>query len=230
MITIIFGDDTKMSREKLNVVTKEAKNITKLYGKSFNIGDLESALISNDLFVDEKTVLLDSFKIGQINKEIISLLQQAKGQKLTHIVVWIDGDLTPKALDKIPNDFSYNYKLPKLYFLFLDSLQPKNGIKLTEILEKLKAQYTPEQIFYSAVKRVRELVLIRTQEYSSLEGFKRMQPWQISKLKQQSFAWDTEQLNKFYIKLSEIEVDMKSSGLTLPLSKHLDILLLSDLN
>ena len=60
--------------------------------------------------------------------------------------------------------------------------------------------------------------------------FKVMQPWQLGKLQKQSQAFSEADLSKIFLRLAALDEEIKTGALTLNLSKHLDILLLSDLN
>jgi len=73
-------------------------------------------------------------------------------------------------------------------------------------------------------------LIVKSDNYIEFDEFKKMQSWQIGKLKKQSEMWSEKQLKNAFVSFAELDEKLKTSALTMDLSAHLDILLLSDLN
>lgn len=71
-------------------------------------------------------------------------------------------------------------------------------------------------------------MVFKSPEYMSFSEFARMQSWQLGKLKKQSDFWTEEQLRDKFMELTDLDLKMRTSGLTMPLADHLDIILLAD--
>lgn len=237
MIYIITGEDIVSSRKKLTELLSEKTNIIRLDGKKANIAEFDEALSSGSLFSDSKTIVVENFtKLsaqgrsasgGKPEAKVWELLERFEKEKSTDIILWDEADLGKNKFSKSVKVF--NFSFPKFYYAFLDSFEPRSKDSLKLLQDVLKT-LEPEQVLYGLVRRIRQLLIIKSGDYSKFSEFKRMQSWQLSKLKKQASLWSGEQLKRVFLELAELDEKMKTSNLTMPLSKHLDILLLSDLN
>lgn len=227
MFYIIHGDDIVNSRKRLSELVSQFKNVAYLDSEKISNIDLVQALNSNDMFGDEKCIVIE--KILKLpKKELEKLLELLENPPTsTAVILWHNTELSKVFLSKFKKVNTEVFLLPKLFFTFLDNLTPQNFKTELDVLSKME-NVEAEQIFYAMVKRIRQLHAIKL-EISS-EELAKMSPWQLNKLKGRSAKWRVEELEKIYKKLFEIEVRMKSGGLMLPLKKHLDIMLISALN
>lgn len=227
MLYVIAGEDTVSSRKKLTELLSEKQNIIRLDGKKATIAELDEALLSGSLFSDSKVVVVENFSKLKPETKVWELVEKFEKDKNTDVILWDEADLAKK---KFTNNVKFfNFSFPKFYYGFLDSFEPGSKKSLELLTEVLKT-FEPEQVLYGLVRRVRQLMIIKSNNYSSFSEFKRMQSWQISKLKNQANLWAEEQLKNVFLELAELDEKIKTSNLTMPLGHHLDILLLSDLN
>ncbi len=222
---LLHGDDTAKSRNFLQELT-EGFELTILEGKSLALNLFEENLVSSSLFEVEKAVVVENLiSKNAKKKEFVSLLNNYNGPFLT--ILWEDKKLTKTQFGSLKNFEIKEFLLPQYYFQFLDSFTQGNGKRLFSLYHELLTTYSEEQVFYSLLKRLRILVVLSGG--SMTDEIAKMAPWQISKLKQQLRQWKNDKLLNFYKTLQETEIKLKSGRLPLGLSKHLDILILSEL-
>jgi DNA polymerase III delta subunit len=232
MITILHGEDTYSSAKALDLLLSTRSNITRLDGSSVTYQTILLELESQSLFQTEKTLVIQNpSKIKKKDsKEVFEKLASYNNSESTFIYLYSDSPIGVTILRKFPQAKISLYELPKYYFMLLDGLRPKNGPALKKNLDKALEQYTPEQVLYSIVKRIRILLLAKEGALKSLRETKTIQSWQEGKLRQQASAWDYQNLLKLYKKMFEIERNLKSGGLPMNLANSLDIALLLGVN
>lgn len=227
MIYIIHGDDIVKSKNRVFMLTQGLKNVSTFNAEKANPIEILSSFGSTDLFVDEKCIVIE--KVLKLKKadleQLLHLL--SKLEKTATVVLWHNTELSKIFLGKFKNTQNESFLLPKLFFTFLDELTPKNLIKELNTLQKMEG-VEAEQLFYSLAKRVRQLMMVKAG--GNFEEVVKMSPWQSKNLQRQASLWENAQLLSLYKNLFEKEVKFKSSGLYLPLSKHLDIALIQELN
>lgn len=222
---LLHGDDIVASRKFLTD-TLEGYQVTFLEGKSLSVKDLELHLASVGFFEDKKAIAIEHLlSKNPKKKDIIQFLLQSKSDML--IILWEDKKIPAATLTTLKDFVVKDSFLPSFYFQFLDSVTPKNGKKLFVLYQNLLNVISPEQIFFSLLKRVRLLLVMSSNGAS--KDLEKMSPWQKQKLTQQLRMWNAELLQKFYYELTETEVKLKSGKLPLGLSKHLDTLILTQL-
>ena len=227
MIYIIAGEDTVSSRKKLTELLSEKQNIIRLDGKKTTIAELDEVLLGINLFSDSKTVVVESFTKLKPETKVWELIEKFEKDKNTDAILWDEVDLAKKKFTK--NIKFFNFSFPKFYYIFLDSFE-HGSKKPVELLTEVLKTFEPEQVLYGLTRRVRQLLVIKSNNYSDFSEFKRMQPWQISKLKKQATLWSEDQLKKVFLELAELDEQIKTSNLSMPLASHLDIILLPELN
>lgn len=223
---LVHGDDVVVSRKFLSEVTNGFKT-TVLDGKSLTVFDFEIAISSQDLFGEKKAVVVENlFSKNKKRSAIVKLLNNYNG--LTLVIFW-EGEKINKNSTKILKDFNIKeFLLPQNYFLFLDTFAPKNTRNVYGLFEELVRQKGAELVFYSLLKRIRILLVLESGA-TDVSDLKNLAPWQIARLKNQLKLWPSEKLFHFYSLLQDAEINLKSGRLPISLSKHLDILILSEL-
>jgi DNA polymerase III delta subunit len=225
MIYLLHGDDISASRNFLTGLT-EGFQTTVLDGKNLTIRELEENMASQTLFADKKAVVVENLLSKNAKKkDFISFLNLQRDSIL--LILWEDKKIIKTAYSNLQNVTVKEFSLPFIYFEFLDSFAPHQVTKLYQMYHLLLLTTDATQIFYSLLKRLRALLIIQANA-NSMETDK-MSPWQVGKLKQQVRLWPKEKLVNFYEKLQDTEIKLKSGGLPIGLSKHLDILILSEL-
>lgn len=227
MIYIIHGDDITTSKNRVYALTLGKKNLSTFNAEKVSISEIIGSFASTDLFIDEKCIVIE--KVLKLKKADLEKLLEILNslEKSTDVVLWHNTELSKIFLSKFKNTVNESFLLPKLFFTFFDELTPKNLIKELEILSRMEG-VEAEQLFYTLVKRIRHLMMVKAG--GNYEEIVKMSPWQSQKIERQARLWDNSQLLHTYKNLFSLEVKFKSSGLFLPLSKHLDILLIQELN
>lgn len=228
MIIVIHGDDITQLTKRLDDFLQ--KNWTvRIDAKKTTVEEIEKNFRTDSLFDESRTIIVENIKTaskGTLDR--IVALSNASSLS-TKVVIYNTVPLDLRIIKKFKTDTVFEYKLPKLYFQFLDYINPGNALNAHKTLQKLSSSYTSEQLFYSLVKRVRQLLMLKTGDYHGFEELAKMGDWQIGKLKKQAALWEREDLVRVYRKLFELEKGMKTSALPAPLLSHLDILLASEL-
>ncbi len=226
MIYAIYGEDTALSRKKLSELTESATNVIRIDGKKQSLSDIEMALYSDALFDAKKTVVIDFFsKVKPFDKFLEKVLALAKDSSTT-VILWDEIELPAKILNSLKSMRSFSFSFPKFYYAFLDGLVPKSAHSVNLYHEVLKT-FEPEQVLFGLIRRIRQLMLVKSNESRHTE-MKSMQGWQLGKLKKQADAWTERELEEKFLALADLDEKMKTSALTLPVSAHLDIILLQD--
>ncbi|HMS22768.1 MAG TPA: hypothetical protein PKA38_03300 [Candidatus Levybacteria bacterium] len=228
MLHILHGDDTVLLQKRLTEIV-DLKGATIFSADKVRGQEILEGISKKDLFLEKKVVVIE--KVLKLPKKELELLEQelikASDNPYLTVVLCHDTELSKLFLGKFKNAKQESFLIPKLFFTFLDNLTPKNLEREIKVLSQMK-NVEAEQIFYAMVKRIRLLLSIQSNLES--EEFKKMSSWQKSRLQDQSNYWTVGKLTKLYEKLYSTEVKMKSGGLMMPLRKHLDILLMQELN
>lgn len=230
MIHIISGDDMVRSRNKLNEIINNETNITKIDGKKMSSGQISIVFSTNSLFSSNICVVIEYYSKIKPVDEFIQELKKVENNKDIKIVLWDLEEPPVKIKNSFKNASLDSFSFPKVYFNFLDKLTPLGSAESLNILHQVLKTYSPEQILYSIIKRLRQLLVIKSGIYLSSKEFHNMQDWQIKKLNNQSNLWTELQLRNALISYTDLDEKIKTSSLTMDLSSHLDILLISDLN
>ncbi len=230
MVTLIHGDDISSSRSKLVSILEAETNVTKINCKKQKLAEIADALQGDSLFDIKKTIVLENFsKIKPID-DLVNLILPLHSSQNTKIILWEIAELDKRLLTKLKVKEVFLYTFPKYFYQFLDSFLQKSGKSEAQLLKKLLLTSDPEQVFYSLIKRVRQLYIAKLGIERQFSETAKMSDWQLSKIRNQAASWEQGKLADTYIRLSDLEEKMKTSGLTMSLTAHLDFLLLSDLN
>ncbi len=225
MIYILHGDDNVASRKFLNDLVEGFK-ITNLEGKTLRLPEFEESLVSTDLFGDKKAVIVENLLSKNLRKkDFIKFLND--NPPSVQLILWEDKKILKTSIAGLKSVTVRDFFLPSYYFQFLDSFVPSNNKGALKLFHTLQDSYAPEQLFFSLIKRIRSLVIL-SQGEKNLELAK-MSPWQLSNLQKQLKLWRQDSLLIFYKKLLSTEIKLKTGKLPTTLSKHLDILILSEL-
>ena len=228
MVIIIHGDDTVASRKKIDEYTRDFKNVSRINLVKDDFLLVSNTIESQDLFDNRKAIVIEHFaKTKNKLENIAALINRNKNLSNLNIILWEDEKADDRIIKKFEAKNVFLCDLPKFYFQFLDSIFPGNKIKCVDLFKNVSKKSSEEQLFYSIIKRIRTLMIIKSGEQSEFEETKKMSGWQLGKLLNQAKPWNEQKLMDFYKKLFEIELNMKTSNLPMSLSKHIDILLLS---
>lgn len=225
MIYILHGDDSVASRNRLNeILGVLPRNI--LDGKTLRVIELEENIVSNSLFGEGKGVVVENLLSKNPQKKDFAKMLMATKINCT-LVFWDDKKLPKTTVALVKNAKVEEFMLPSFYFRFLDTFNPDNRKQVFGLYHELLKSYSSEQLFYSILKRIRQLVIISAGAVNT--DISKMSPWQQSNLRRQVTYWNRNSLNELYNSLKDTEIKLKTGGLPISLSKHLDILILSKL-
>ena len=226
MLYIITGEDIVTSRNKVNELIGKKKNVVKLDAKKSSLSELELNFITDNLFSDDKVIVIENFlKI----KSQESLIKMINNNQQVEVILWDEGELSPKLKSIYKSARLMSFVFPKYYYSLLDSFTPGNK-KIINLLKESLNNLTVEQVFFGLIKRSRQLLILKGNNYQEFSEFSRMQEWQLGKIKTQSDKWDKKDLENLLIELSSLDEKNKTGMLSMDLSRHLDILLIGDLN
>lgn len=229
MLYLIHGDDNISSRKRLTDITSGFAGVIYLSADKSTAVDVLSALSSTDMFQVEKCIVIE--KISKLPKieldRLLPAFEKAAKDRNIAVVLFQDSELTKLQVGKFKTALVESFMLPKLFFQFLDTFTPKNMAAEIHLLSQMTTM-DEMQIFYALVKRVRHMLLVKSN--GVFEELSKMSPWQLGKIQTQSARWKKEELERVYSELFKLEKDLKSSGLMLPLKKHLDIVIVQALH
>ena len=164
MLYIIHGEDTVSSRNRLIEHTSEFSSIEYFDAEKASITEILSAFSSSDLFLDKKCIVIEKIlRLPKADLEKIqgSILDSFKSTSIT-VILWHNTELSKIFLSKFKDAKSEVFLLTKLFFTFIDSLTPKNASFTLETFSKMN-NVEAEQIFYSMIKRIRQLMMIKSE-------------------------------------------------------------------
>lgn len=225
MLYLIHGEDSASARKRLDEVLVK-RTATRIDGRKLDFSNFELLTNSSDMFSDKKTIVIENFPL---DKSLANLLKVIHSKKDVDVILYKEDDVDKRTLEKVKADSVYSFPFPKYFYQFLDGLAPKKGKALQETLSKMSDSYTAEQVFYSMVKRVRLLLALTSKGGEEIKEVSSLAPWQEGKIRSQARFWTQDKIISFYKRLYEIETGLKTSGLTMSLKNHLDILLLTEL-
>ncbi len=225
MIYLLHGDDTAASRKYLTDLV-EGLTVTTLDGKSLTIPTLEEAISSGGLFGEAKAVVVEGlFGKNAKKKDFVAFLNNQNVSII--LVLWEEKKLLKTSFASLKNAIVRDFLLPSYYFQFLDNFAPNNKKSSFVLYQKLLSNYAAEQLFFSLLKRVRLLAILASG--SSTSELSKMSPWQMNNLQKQVRMWKKDSLLRVYEALKQTEIKLKTGKLPVSLSKHLDIVILSEL-
>ncbi len=225
MIYLLHGDDTVASRKYLTELT-EGLTVTTFDGKSLTIPTLEEAISSGGLFGEAKAVVVEGLIAkNPKKKDIVTFLNNHDVQIV--LVFWEEKKVLKTSFASLKKATVKDFLLPSYYFQFLDNFAPSNKKSSFLLYQKLLANYAPEQLLFSLLKRVRLLAILSSG--GNTTELSKMSSWQMNNLQKQVRMWKKDSLLGVYEALKQTEIKLKTGKLPVSLSKHLDIVILSEL-
>lgn len=216
MLTIFCGEDIEKARTKFN----EFINNEKI--KGFKLHHIKSDEVLNILKNDEgvfdlfgNQLLYQSEYIskkykGRVKDEYKEAIQKISLSKNVNLISWEGGlsayDLS--TIKKITTNF-FESKPSKSIFELLDLIYPGNLNAFLATLEII-LPITEELFIYTMIRQhIRKL-------HHFAEGVidNKTPPWQKIKIKNQALKWEKHKLKKFYEKLLNIDVTIRTGETT----------------
>jgi DNA polymerase III delta subunit len=226
MITIIHGEHIVKSRDALvNLITsykQKGYEIQRLNAKNIELGALESALISQDLFGSDRVLVIEGLHSTPRSTKKNQLID-AVAQSQIDVVLWEQRELTKTMLKAFLNATTQYFKLTSDTFNWLDSLNGSGTNR--ELSVKLFHQaLKQEDAFFLLIMMARQVrLLIQSIDGGVIKG----PPFVVSKLKKQASSFSLQQLVTIHSALLEIDYAQKTSSKPLTLEQELDLLQLN---
>ena len=217
MITVICGDDVSASRKYLGELRE--KYLSDGYEVvAIPFGDVETLVSTIEstasLFSDERVFMVDNVLGKKAGRDRVNSVDSG-----APIVIW-EEKLTEREIKfSMPKATIKSFSLPHNLWKLLDSVTTKNLINSQKLLAAVISDDSEGMILYMLQKRMKDLIL--AQENLSA---RKLQPWQVTRLKEQARRWDKARLKQMYGKLYEIEKGTKTGSLAYSVADSLDIL------
>ena len=193
-IIVLHGEDTTKSYNRLTKFIDSAKS------RNWEIITDEFPNTPS-LFGSERLIIYRDYKL--LGKNDIKNFDKFDGT----LVIYYTGDLPAIFIKSMPQDFKMEkFDLPKLLFVFLESLYPKNSVNALRLLHQVVATEAIELVMFFIAKHFRDLYWVSVDAVST--GFP---PWKAGKLKSQANKFTINNLELIINKLSEIDIKVKSS-------------------
>lgn len=227
MLTILHGDDEVKSHSQLQLLLANAnkKNtpVVRLDAKGLQIGQLEQAVGTDQLFTTEKLVVITGLFSLPKSKAKDTLIAWIRDRELaqTDLVLIEKKELTPTQIKQFPKARVEKNKIPMLLFSWLENLGVEPSLVSIQTLQKIVQTQEPEFCFAMIVRQVRQLLLAKSGDVESLSPFVR------SKLLSQAKYFSMEKLLQMHEQLLTIDTHQKTSTSLLSLTEEIEVFLLS---
>ena len=221
MIYIFSGDDTAASRLEFiqfkQSLVEKGFSITEIFES--NLDELNKGMYESSTLFENKTAFIsENLFAKKATRE--KFLPFDNNDKNTIILDW-EEDCDEKAIKfSFKNALLKQYKLCENIFKLMDSIAPSNLKVFVDYLNKLSDNTNENILLFMVQKRINELIFAK----NSLDSVKKLQSWQIARLKNQASGWESDKLLHLYEALYRLEVNLKTSRSVLPIKKALDML------
>jgi DNA polymerase III delta subunit len=221
-IIILHGDDSEKSYARLKKFIDVARERSweVLYidesGQNF-----EEILSTTSLFGSEQFFILKDVK--KLGKKDFVWLNKKYLELPGNLIVYNEGGLNATVLKSFPVGSKVEeFKLPVLLWNFLDSLVPGKSDYLVKTLHKILEKEPAEFVFSLIARHFKDLYWVKSDAASTGFPF-----WKMNKLKSQASKFELQELQSLITKLSEIDVEVKTSKANL--ADELDLLIIKQL-
>lgn len=209
-IIVLHGEDSNKSYLRLSrfMDTAKKRSWEILYNEFPN---------TPSLFGSERLLIYKDYRL--LTKKDIENFEKFDGT----LVVYHEHDLPASFIKLMPQDFKMEkYDLPKLLFIFLETLYPGNSVNSIKLLHEVTNAQPPELVMFFIAKHFRDLYWVKKDPDST--GFP---SWKAGKLKTQASKLSVEKLELIINKLAEIDIKVKTSDENLLTA--LDLLIIKEL-
>ncbi len=226
MITILHGDNTIKSRQKLVDMISQAKDkgvkIKRLDAKRLSPAELEENLASSDLFGNERLVVVEalhSLPRSKRKNRLIELLTDA----VTNVCLWEKRELTKNMVKKFKGAKVHKFKLSNSLFDWLDSISPLKQSKAKQIRLLRKAVEANDEYVCFAMLARQVRLLIQAKDGGKISA----PPFVIRKINRQASRFSLRQLLDLHAALHRLDFEAKTSNNLVDLQTSLESLMLN---
>lgn len=221
MNIVLHGDDQTKSRDALSILRVDRDEVIIIDGKQAVLGDIKQACESVSLFGEKRLVIIENL-FSRLSKnelkEIISYLSSLETDY--DIIIWEGKTLSKAVITKLGKKWqAKEFSLPKVIFTLMESIRPKNNIKMLELLQKSRGlKVGNDFIFLMLVRQIRMLILAKD------KGLGDMPFWMAGKFEKQADYFNQSELLLMYKKLLAIDIRQKTGTGGYDLAGELDLL------
>ncbi len=209
-IIVLHGQDTAKSYVRLTkfIDTAKSRGWEIIYDEFPN---------TPSLFGAERLIIYRDFHL--LTKNDIKNFEKFDGT----LVVYHNSDLPSLFLKQMPPSFKMEkFDVPKLLFVFLESLYPGNSERCIKLLHEVVKSEPVELVFFFIARQMRDLYWVLNSKGESV-----FPTWKAGKLKSQAGKIGTEKLKELINLLAEIDVRIKSTKADL--LTELDLMIIKQL-
>lgn len=226
MLTIIHGEHTPHSREKLTELLSAAHQagttVTRLTAKELTPALLTDFLQRTSLFAEKELLVIEELHSLVKSKQKDVLIQLIAGETEKDIILWEKRELTATMLKPFTRPQVFVFPLSKQLFAFVEKLGTYASKETC--IQNAHAVYEQDGAYFLFAMLCRQVrSLISAHDDGMLKGA----PFMISKIKKQAQFFTLPQLLSLHTQLLMIDTAEKQSGSALTLEQQLDLLFLS---
>lgn len=209
-VTVLHGDDLIKSRAEFDRQKNQAGGeVICLEGKNLNPTELTQALESQSLLSDHKSVFIENF-YKSARSDTQKILLERLTQPGPQVIIWEATKLKSQQKNLFKRARFIEFLLPKLIFVYLESLRPRNQQKSLSLLKKVISQYQPGYVFQMLIWQIRQLLIVRSENFSQ---FFALNSWLAKKFKNQSSCYSSHRLRQLQEMLLTIDLGQKRGSL-----------------
>lgn len=224
-MTILHGENTVQSREKLVTLIREARaignDVVTLTAAKLTPPQLEVALQKTSLFGTTQLVVIEelhSLPKSARKTQLIEIVSQAN----VDVILWEKRELTKTMLKAFPRAKVEFFRLTNSLFSWLDSLSPATDkSRQLQLLQKALAADGEHMCFVMLMRQVRLLIQVKD------GGRPAGPPFMISKLAKQARDFTLDQLLALHKQIFQLDQAAKTSGSFFTLGQELDLLVVN---
>ncbi|QQG41235.1 MAG: hypothetical protein HYV90_03620 [Candidatus Woesebacteria bacterium] len=205
-IIILHGDDERKLYARLQkfIETARSRSWEVDYLDDVSI-KIQEVLSSTSLFTDERFFVLRDIK--RLGKKEAEWLNKKYAELSGNLIIYHEGYIPKNLLSSLPKDVKIEeFKLPVIIWTFLEHIYPGNSKQIISEFHKIIERDAPEYIFTLIAKLFRDLYWAKVDPASMPYP-----AWKISKLKFQISKFTDEQLKYLIKRMSEIDIEVKTS-------------------
>ena len=228
MLIIVHGDNLIKSREQLFRLKQQAINkeqtLATLSAKNLKAEQLEQALLAQNLFGNDKLVIVETLHSLAHSKKRTAFIEQIRqASEQQDIILWEKKSLTKSNLKKFPQAKVYHYPSSKALWQLLDQLSPqsKQLNSQLKLLHQAVQQDAAEFCLVMLAGRIGDLLAYQVGAQEQLHPFVK------KKLAQQIKKFSLQQLKAAHRQLYQLDAQLKQSQNLLDLAAELDLFLIN---
>lgn len=221
-ITVIYGDDTRGSRQRLNAVIEKIRErgweIVRLNGEG---GGIIDRLGTATLFGEECLYVLEG--INLLPAREWKWIEKKFNKIEANLLIWQRGNIPTNLKKLLPNGTKYEkYEVPVKIFRMLESIWPGNANGCLRQMEEILEEESAEFVVAMMARYLRDLMTVK------LDNEALPYPdWRREKLMRQAKKFGDGQLKRLIGELARADIEAKTGGVEM--RTQLDLIVVREL-